>query len=668
MPKAVRYIIIIAILALIAGRFFKIDLDPPYFYKGYSTDHLTDPYHLTYFARNAVLYDDWDPFDWHRWDIFKYSAVSAASYVFFSIFGVSKAVANLTGILLTLGGLLFFLLGMRKTRPISEVLIAGLLVSLSSTLFFYGRMPFLETGVIFLSGLCFYVLMRFGDKWYGLLGTGILIALAALAGKLFAFMLVVPAGGYLIFKDGRESIKSISLMLAGLAAGIGLYVLLFFGGSLSVMKEYYLEQTFGMYGPPQGFDSIKAFFLKFVTYGTDSGFWDLSPFLVILGGIGTVLFILSLRKRREDLKPQLPLIFCTVWVLTGIMGLMPFNYRPLRYTIFLFPPLLYLGAYALDAMFEKRVALRWPDRIMTPLATTGIIWFLIIGSYLVFQPRLDKYIDGLAAMLPVLGIAVVITAGIWWLLRKSEREIRGWYLGTIPAILLICAIWYQGSLIYKGMSVPQYNLKDISREIGELLPADAVLTGPYAPVFTIDNDLKAVIYHFGLADIQADLLERFPITHSITDRPNWTRAVQDFPALSRSLGLADFVVRDFTVRLHRFPDTLRQMSPFEKAVAYRVQGKLDSAIFAMTDIAKAYPDNLTAKITLTQLLAQVGMITESAVLVDDLLREAPDNHRLWVFAGMHFTTLFQMSGNTDLGRKGEEYSEKALSLFTPDVR
>ena len=96
------YIIIAAMALLFIVRFLKLQIDPPYFFYGFSQAHLTDPYHITFFARNAVLFDNWNPFDYHRWDIFKFSLVSGFSYLLFSLFGVSRITANLSALILNL--------------------------------------------------------------------------------------------------------------------------------------------------------------------------------------------------------------------------------------------------------------------------------------------------------------------------------------------------------------------------------------------------------------------------------------------------------------------------------------------------------------------------------------------------------------------------------------
>ena len=167
MPRSFNISLFILIIFLIILRFISLEIDPPNFFAGHTQAHLTDPYHLTFFARNAILFDDWNPFDFYRWDVFKYSLISGFSYIVFSIAGISRITANLSAVLLSLAGIGLFVIGFYRLRSNRETLIITGLLLLSSMLFFYGRLPFLENGLIFLSGLLFFVFIKKYDKWWG---------------------------------------------------------------------------------------------------------------------------------------------------------------------------------------------------------------------------------------------------------------------------------------------------------------------------------------------------------------------------------------------------------------------------------------------------------------------------------------------------------------------
>jgi len=76
-----RVIYIVTVIALLPGmilRFYDLNIDPPQFFTQISRALLTDPYNLTCFDRNKVLFGQWDIFDYPRWIAFKYSLSSAS--------------------------------------------------------------------------------------------------------------------------------------------------------------------------------------------------------------------------------------------------------------------------------------------------------------------------------------------------------------------------------------------------------------------------------------------------------------------------------------------------------------------------------------------------------------------------------------------------------------
>ncbi|MCK4607499.1 MAG: hypothetical protein KAU35_09405, partial [candidate division Zixibacteria bacterium] len=340
-----KALIISFILGLVFLRVVGIESDPPLFYVGHGQAQLTDPYQFSFFARNAVLYGEWNPFDFHRWDVFRYSLISGVSYLFFSAFGVSRVTANLVAIVLHMGGLLLFLLGLRRFRDFWEVSLVALLLLLNSSLFFYGRLPFLENGLIFLSGLTFFVFVHYGHRAWGQAMTGALVALATLSGKLFGFLLLGPVLICLLVVYRSRVAVPILVTVTSLVLTAVAYMLVFYGGDLTTLLNYSAEQTVGMYGPPPGFSSLPDFFEMLMTYG-GNGLWQYTPFLTLLTAISLVLVVLRVPFAGAVKPESVAMIFCVAWLVGGVFGLMPFFYRPMRYGLFLFLPMAAISAFA----------------------------------------------------------------------------------------------------------------------------------------------------------------------------------------------------------------------------------------------------------------------------------------------------------------------------------
>ncbi|UCD94169.1 MAG: hypothetical protein JSU69_10455, partial [Candidatus Zixiibacteriota bacterium] len=514
MSKSFVAFLILGVLALLLVlRFISLESDPPLFYVGHGQAQLTDPYHLTHFARNRILFDDWDPFDYHRWDLFKASLVSGFSYIVFSVFGVSRATANLAAVLLQSGGIFFFLLGWLQFRPKRETMVTAGIILVNSTLFFYGRLPFLENGLIFLSGLAFYIFARFHGSARGQILTGFLVSLAALAGKLFGFVLLGPVILVLIYRYRRDVARPILYTLIGLILGTGLYLIVMFQGKAVVLLSYYAEQTTGMYGFPPGFVSIAGFFKMLLTYGGESGFGEYTPFLIVLTAVGILLMILSgefLGAFRHD---RIPLIFASAWLLCGILGLMPFQYRPLRYALFLYLPISAVCARALVIAADRSLKLGIQKKWLSLTMICFTLWFLFTQVWIFFSPVGKKFESG-AGNLHLSFLPALVVTAVVFLLFGSKKRVSPRKIAAL-LMTLLCAAYavHQGVYIYRGLSHPGTHLSRSSHQLGDLLGGDAVLTGPYSATLAIDNNLKNVIYMFGLANVEHDLFDKYPITH-----------------------------------------------------------------------------------------------------------------------------------------------------------
>jgi len=653
----------IIIAVLIVLKFSWLELDPPYFFKGYSTAHLTDPHHLTFFARNAVLFGDWNPFDFHRWDIFKYSIVSGMSYPVFLIGGVSRLSANLTAVILSLGGIFLFWGGFKKGRSFLESALVLSAIMFSSMLFFYGRLPFLENGVILFSGLLAFVFMQYHRKPWGQAVCGILIAAAMLHGKLFAVSLMAPVVMVSILYYRRESPKPVFFILGGFLLYCLAFFLLFLQGSPDIIKQYYLEQTVGMYGAPEGLISLFGFIEQFVTYGSDSGFVRFSPFLIVLGGAGMIVFLLTNDLREKPVRENLVYHFCFFWIIFGILALVPFNYRPMRYAIYLYLPIAAMGIYPIALVFQKEVMLVRRVRPEMIVLLILITWYLLSQVYLLAVPHHEEIFSGISAMPFTFIGSLVIVTGIVLFIKKARNLFGPKLAGVISLVFLAGYGINQSGYLHRGLSEPGYDLRKISEEIGEIAAPEAVLTGPYAPTLLMDNNLRGVIYHFGLAYMEEGFFDKIPISHIVADRPNWEMAVEDYPRLAQAARLAEMPLRDFAIGLFRVNDAKVPTTDFERgAIAMRKQ-EYDSAAAILGIAAGKYPENIIVLTKWSDACLEAGKIEQCLSITDDLAAKYPDNLRVLVHCGKMYMGLFNKTRNQEFLIKAEEYSQKALEMI-----
>ena len=660
--RPAKFLLIVLIIFLAVIRFASLDIDPPYFFAGYTQAHLTDPYHLAFAARNAVLFDDWNPFDYHRWDIFKYSLISGVSYIIFSVFGVSRVTANISGLLLNMGGLFLFIMSFTGYRTLRERAILTLLLLINGMLIFYGRLPFLENGLIFLSGLAFFIFMRFHEKNRGLFLTGFLIAIAALAGKLFGFILLAPVILSLLYKHRRKALMPSLITLAGTAAGVITYTLIFYGGNVSVMLNYYAEQTTGMYGAPFGFQSPLGFFRQLVTYGESGGLFGPSPFLTILTGIGLVLFYFTIKHFRDYDRDMLPLFFCAAWLICGFLGLMPFNYRPLRYTLFLFLPAAALQAYILSLLFEKKLAFKYHNRLIAVPLTFFVGWYLVMQILSWAGSAEMISISGESATFLSALLSFLMAAVIFLLLGMRNRSVSRNIFAVVLIPLALGMTVRQGSLLYQGLVYPGTYLKDINREISQMVDKDAVLTGPYMPALTIDNNIKGVIYLFGLVNLEKEFFNSYPASHLVADRSNLNLARKTSSFIGTGLILRSFRIRDAGIDLIRLPGNSTKMTLYEKGAAAYIEKDYDFMLACSERFSQQFPDNLPSKYAYFFALFLGNQHDRLLLEIQKFGQQYNDNFRAQLICKDFMDLLYRNSRDPQLSRLSNYYHQRARDI------
>ena len=669
--RIARYTALAVILFLVILHFFRLDIDPPFFFAGFSQADLTDPYHMTFYARNAALFGNWDPFDYHRWDVFRNSLMSGTAYLVFLIMGISRITANFAAILLNLGGLTLFALGFFRLRNNREIVFTILMLLLNAILFFHSRLPFLENGLIFLSGLIFFVFMRFHGKAWGQLLVGFLVMTAALNGKLFGLFLLGPIVLTLWYRYRSLVVKPVLITLAGSLIGFIFCLLLFYGGNITVMAKYYAEQTIGLHGIPIGFTSPVHFVENLIIFGGNFGFFELAIFPGLLAFAGLILLMLTLPFEKPYRKEFLPVLFSLGWLVVGVFGLMPFTYQALRYAVFLFLPISAITGYGINLLFEKKIELNLHYRWLTLGVVFLSTWFILTQIFLLTVPYLKEVDSARRAMPLTMVLSLLFTGAVYFYLKNRVRSLPVLTLAVFVSLLSVGLFVEQGAYFYQGLALPQDNLKKCNREISQLIDSNAVLTGTYAPAMTIDNNLKGVIYFFGSVDVEKELFEKYPITHVITDESNWKKAVKDYPVLEKAIAIRRFAVRDFTVTLYRMPDANVALTDYEKATLFYYNKQSDSALFYQEKFHNRYPDNLSS---LTSLVIAYGANREEEKfnrLLSQMVQDYPDNLQMQLFLRDMYNSIYSKSGDVQCKAAADNFDRRAKELdpaLVPRIR
>lgn len=651
------------------SRFINLTSDPPDFLKNTSRAILTDPYNLTYFARNKVLFGSWDIFDYNRWIAFKYSLASLVSYIWFAAFGVSQLTANLSALTLSLGGIILFCLVIFK-RDRSAALIAGVILFSTMVLNLYGRYPFLENGLIFLCAVLFWIYIRFREKIWGLALCGLLTALCILSGKLFGLVMAVPVIVVLIVHDRKEWTKRTVIYGIALIGSIALLAILFYGSDIGTVFNYISEQTTGMYGPPEALKSPKLFVEQMMTLGGSSLTFNYAPFLAILLMLTTVYLFL-----RPDVKKLLTenteLLFLFSWLIAGSLLLSFPNYRPLRYQLFLFPPLAGVIGLVLTGDIDRsyKGSPGWIRKIILLVA----VWFFSEQLVMAAIRPFEFNMVGLAYRMVwyFFPVALALTGALLYMKRHFINIMSRSNL--LLMILLGIFVIYQYQWIYRWHSENSHIISNFAEDTKQALGENAVIIGPFANTLTINNDIKSFIYMFGLTKREPNLFTRFPITHLVVDRPNWNMALKDYPELKGSLELFNGTLKYTFVNVVKVPDSILKISgadyvdsDYELALENFTAGRNNEAENYLKRFLDKYPRNSHGVLLAAKYYFGTGNFGKCLEVLEPALERSRNDFSFIFEVGSIYYQVALVTGNTELTGRADEFFNRSIEL-NPEI-
>ncbi len=672
--RRMTQVLFVLSLALIGLRFVHLNYDSPLFYSGYSTSEISDPYMYTSFARNKILFDDWDPFNYARWDSWKLSLVSGVSYLFFLAGGVGRVSANISAIFLQLAGLFFFLLAMARFRPRLEVAFGAFLLLGTSGLFFSGRIPLLENAVICLSGITVWLYFTFQARVWGTALAGALVAVIALAAKLNGVVLLAPLALDILLRsektpgshasEKQRKLTHVAALIVGFViCGIA-YSYLIYGKSPSALFNYFQAQTAAVGLTPHIPDSFSAFFTSVLLYGSQNGLFRFQPVFLLLSGAGAILVALEFATSHRTLSSPASrfLLFVCVWLLAGLVLLLPYTYRPSRYFMPALLPCSALAAFALGSALRGSFA-----RNFKLSRSTVATWLLLVFSSLVIvylSVQVDSFwrqfvIAGKSLVTPLgalsVTIGVIISAVIIVMLRRGVR-FKKTYSVIVALMALAALVVRQAGLLYNGLEAPRDPLHVQVQDVGALLGPDAVIAGTYGPAFTIDNKLHTLIHPFSAKRYEKDVFERFHVTHIAVAPSEMNVAQKRYPRLKHAQNVTQIWTRDGSFLIYRVPEVDYAETDYERGMDFLAVANLDSALVYFDSFLSRHPSSLRGRWAKARTLANKVRVEQTVALLDRLSGEYKDYYFVHFFVGREYVTLYRYT-------RGSQYKTRALAEY-----
>ncbi len=663
-----KLLYILTALILVGGFvFWQSDLtsDPPLYYAGMGQSLSTDPAQYVYHARNKVLFDDWDPFDYPRWLVYQRSLTSMVAYLWFSVAGVSLKQANMVGVLLSLGGLLFFLLAVAKSHRPWVALAVALCYTVSINLIVYGRLSYLENGLIFIMALLFFVYSHWGDRMWGIVLSGAVVALATLMGKLFGALLMPAVLLAILFSESDNRWKRVFLAVGSFVAGIVAFVFVLYGSNLSAVGGYFGEQSYGLRGFPEGLSTPWGFIEHLISFGFESRLFyrDLNLVLLLFSaGVVLTLYLLCGESLRKLSRVSRLAIFACGCIIVGIM---PLNYSPLRYALFLVPVIFVSCFTLLDQMSRiKEIKLKAPGYV------PWVILFLLSWHALYQVIGVSFFVNNIPVRQltwSTLPVALALTLAMKIFVTKKDIAISRRFLNILPIALVLVSVAFGLYRINEHLTHRTFDIAGANEDLGRILGDNAVVSGPYAPALTVDNNLKSFIHLFGVAKVDSALFEKQPVTHLAIDESNWTVAVEQYPHLKDLLPITLYWIRDYGIRIYDISRVYGnnqaldyQRTLYERAIDFYNLREMDSTVALMGQFLTTNPDCRSANIIYAEVLIAVGRFGEAEGVLNSLTRRYPYDYYTNLVCGRSYQIMGLARGDQRLLGVGRAHYQKAV--------
>jgi 4-amino-4-deoxy-L-arabinose transferase-like glycosyltransferase len=669
-----RRVFLVVTLAVICGGFIlwisDLTSDPPMYFSGMGQSLSTDPAQYINHARSKILFDAFDPFDYNRWTVYQHSITSLVAYFWMSVMGVSMAKANAVGVFFCFGALIFLVAGVRRYHSAWVSAAVAFCFVINITLLTHGRLTYLENGLLFLAAMAFYVFLRWGQTNWGIALTGALIAAAMITGKLFGAVLLPATLLAVILSKSDNKWRQILTCTAAFLISTFVLLLILYGGNLGAAFGYVGEQSYGLRGFPAGLSSPWGFVEHLVSYGFRNRLFYLNPdiFLFLLAGSAMLLFFLSTGRKLRDLSPVVLLAIC--WAVVYFLALMPLNYSPIRYTLILLPVII-IGCFGLlDQLHSIGSAVtlrltRW--RLVIVGLSAWMLTFHFVGNVFFFNV-MPVPVRGLTwGTLP---IAAGLTLLIWKLVTDKRLRLRKQTLTIALLALLVCSGLINSLRIKEThFNEHNFNILEANRDVSQILGPEAVVSGPYGPVLTVDTDLKSFIHLFGVASVDTTLFDHYPVTHLAVDASNWKLAVAAYPKLATLQPITSYWIRDYEVYLYNISKIFGNSeanayreTDYERALQSFSMQQPDSALALAQQFYQHHPDSKSGGILLIDLLSNNKRFADVQTILTSLANRYPTDFFLQVQCGRFLQLMAHHRKNDGLLVQARRYYEKAAKV------
>ncbi|MDH4157169.1 MAG: hypothetical protein OEW00_07840, partial [candidate division Zixibacteria bacterium] len=518
------------------------------------------------------------------------------------------------------------------------------------------------------------------------------LGVAVFFSKVIGVVFVFPFACYFAHRIGYEEeqrrtlvsrLKNPAVFAAGLAAVAVFFLFFTYLPMKEQVAQYLGEQSLSLYGAPEGLESFNDFVQKMVTLGDQT---KLFPRMATVALLATVLIFQALyhvsreRSWREGFGSLgSGQVFMVAAIIAFYGSLMIWNYRPLRYQLIMIYPFYGAAAVVLTTLWGRWRGGRefrktpWLFYLLGwPVAMTMIFQ---LGTGLAEHFGKDFYFDDKKYLVAFSSLVLMVIIGLLVSLYNKGTLPRPVRAAKILVVLVLVGVMAWGFAEYRfWWQRPTFMARDDSRDMQMILSPGAVISGPFAPLLTLENRLGTVIHMFGVSQADPDLFRRFPITHLLADKANEDRAEEDYPGLmDSSVRICTYHVGLKKARLirigghtgNRRADAYRR-SIFETAMDYFSS---DSAILGnrlARQFMTANPENISGNLLMGEKAEMAEYMDEAEWLFKKAVEFSPTNYDLNARLAQFYRDQYERSEDPRFRTKAVEYFEHAIR-YAPNV-
>ncbi|MBD3257360.1 hypothetical protein GF377_02915 [candidate division GN15 bacterium] len=666
------WVLVVGMLSLLlVARLYDLEADPPPFFADNSQGLSTDAGHLTWHAKNKILYGTWDAFGYTYWVPFKISVVTGLTYLTYSLLDVSRLAGNVTGVILNLLGTVVFLFALKRHVPRGTLLLTMFLISTSFVLAVYGRLPFAENGMLLFASLGFLMYSYWFDSPGGKALVGVLIGLCAILGKTFGILvLAAPLLAVLVYESGRRW-RSVGVLVLSACLPAVLFELFLAGNSGAL--ELIMTHSARGGAAPGGLVSPLGFLEHLIGFSARAQLLVYTPIAALLT---YVLLVQLVRGQWRSLLRNRGVVFLLGWCLATIVFLSPFNYVPLRYLMPLVLPLSALAAIAISRLLspeteEKPARLSaWRALLLTVL-NWMLVYYVMIRVF-THPGKMVEYYDQVWWALPG---GLLLTA-VFWLVQRRSLPILPKRVAVVAGALALSAA---GTLFVVDsgdwMATRTYTIRETNSDLGAILGERAVVSGQYGPALVADQPIRSIPYYTDdAASVQedlaslAELCRAYPVTHLVVTKPYWADLTGAVPELGKAPIVSRYWVRNKTVIVVRVSElfgnaraAVYEPTRYERAFEAFGAGRADDAWALLEEFNKENPRSKAGILGQYYVsMAQSGLKAAEPYILK-LLRYYPTDFTVQAAAAMYYRHLAIETHDPSLRERAQEHLQAAIN-------